>query len=60
MNAAAPEGTPSRRINDQYRKNNVAVPCLGEALRWGTSPWATYPQECLPWLVAPPTYPVFS
>ena len=38
MNAAAPEGTPPRRIDSetQYKKNSLAPPCLEEALRWGT------------------------
>jgi hypothetical protein len=38
INAAAPEGTPPRRINNQMSGsgNLLAPPCLGEALRWGT------------------------
>jgi hypothetical protein len=34
MNAAAPEGAPSRRI--RKGKTALAPPCLGEALRRGT------------------------
>ncbi len=34
MNAAAPEGAPPRRINDETPL--IAPPCLGEALRRGT------------------------
>ena len=34
MNAAAPEGTPPRRIRiDKFLKDLPAPPCLGEALR---------------------------
>ena len=35
MTAAAPEGTPPRRIGDlkKFKKNFPALPCLGEALR---------------------------
>ncbi len=34
MNAAAPERTPPRRISDKKSKKNfLAPPCLGEALR---------------------------
>jgi hypothetical protein len=33
MNAAAPEGTPPRRIAN-FQKNLPVPPCLGEALRW--------------------------
>jgi len=36
MNAAAPEGTPPRRIDNYHKKNVHAPPCLGEALRRGT------------------------
>jgi hypothetical protein len=38
MNAAAPEGTPPRRINNKYSKKNFPdPPCPGEALRRVTS-----------------------
>src|SRR4030042_5178647 len=34
MNAAAPEGTPPRRINDYtFSRSSTDPPCLGEALR---------------------------
>jgi len=37
MNAATPEGTPPRRINDtNFWEPLIAPPCLGEALRRGT------------------------
>ena len=36
MNAAAPEGTPPRRISDKEIQKLPAPPCLGEALRRGT------------------------
>ena len=34
MIAAAPEGTPLRRIGEQNSKQLPAPPCLGEALKW--------------------------
>jgi len=37
MNAAAPEGTPPRRINNRehFVKHGIAPPCPGGALRRG-------------------------
>jgi len=37
MNAAAPEGTPPRRIRNKELQKPTAPPCLGEALRWEPS-----------------------
>ena len=44
MNTAAPEGTPSRRVNNRehFGKHGTAPPCLGEALRRGALISATW------------------